>query len=220
MHRNVKALFRRHAAPYFPPGRAVLEVGPDVEPSTLRLLAGYETGRWDTIDFASRTDVELTYRCESPYEYPIPDASYDVVVASSVLEHVPKIWRWMPELSRVCRPGGHVVIINPVSWHYHLAPIDCWRMYPEGARALFDDAGLDVVLSEWGSVDLEWLDRITPGPVRRRMLWQRLSGVFGLWSAFTRLPPEGAFDTITIGVKRPVGAMTTDRRESPPGPDS
>lgn len=202
VHRNVKALFRRHAAAFFPPGLDVLEVGPDVEPSTLRVLAGYEKGRWDSVDFASRTDVPLTYRAESPYEYPIADESYDVVIASSVLEHVPRIWRWMPELARVCRAGGHVITISPVSWHYHLAPIDCWRMYPEGARALFDDAGLDVVLSEWGSVDLEWLDRITPGPARRRMLWQRLSGVFGLWNAFTRLPPEGAFDTITVGRKR------------------
>ncbi|NIP82962.1 MAG: hypothetical protein GWM90_28535 [Gemmatimonadetes bacterium] len=125
------------------------------------------------------------------------------MLASSVLEHVPRIWVWIHELARICRPGGHVVIINPVSWHYHEAPVDCWRMYPAGARALFEEAGLELRLSEFGCVDLEWLQRITPARLREKAFWQRFSGVFGLWNAVTRLPPEGAFDTISVGRKPP-----------------
>jgi SAM-dependent methyltransferase len=205
MHRNVQALFRRHAAGLFTGDRRVLEIGPDRAPSTLQTLVDYPDDAWHTLDLVSRDDVALTYRAEAEYAYPVTDDAYDIVVASSVLEHVPRIWVWIRELVRICRPGGHVVIISPVSWHYHEAPVDCWRMYPEGARALFEDAGLELVLSEFGAVDLEWLQRLTPARLRRKAFWQRFSGLFGLWNALTRLPPEGAFDTISIGRKPPEG---------------
>ena len=207
MHKNVKSLFRRHALDLFDGDVSVLEIGPDLEPSTLRQLAGVPADRWHTLDFAGRDDVELTYRATEEYAYPVESDAYDVVLASSVLEHVPAVWEWLPELARICRPGGHVVTISPVSWHYHEAPVDCWRMYPAGARALYRHAGLEPVVSEWGSVDLEWLERLTPRFLLRRAIWQRFSGVFGLWNAVTRLPPEGAYDTITIG-RKPTGVQT------------
>jgi hypothetical protein len=38
-------------------------------------------------------------------------------------------------------------------WVYHEAPIDCWRMFPEAMRALYEEAGLIVELREWGSLE-------------------------------------------------------------------
>jgi SAM-dependent methyltransferase len=203
MTRADRLLFLRHARAFLAPGSRVLEIGPDASPSTLQHAVADPSVTWETLDLASAPNVEVTYRVADGYEYGmIPDGSYDVVLSANVLEHVPRIWRWMAELARVCRPGGHVITLNPVSWHYHEAPVDCWRVYPEGMRALCGDAGLEVVLSEWGSPELEWLDRLTPPPLRRRYLWQRLSGVFVLWHYLTRLPPEGGFSTITVA-RRP-----------------
>jgi hypothetical protein len=28
--------------------------------------------------------------------------------------------------------------VNPVSWVFHEAPVDCWRIYPEGMKALLE----------------------------------------------------------------------------------
>ncbi len=53
------------------------------------------------------------------------------------------------ELSRVVRPGGYIVTVNPVSWPYHEAPIDCWRVFPDGMQALLDDAGLEMVVNSF-----------------------------------------------------------------------
>ncbi|HEX6925496.1 MAG TPA: methyltransferase domain-containing protein [Longimicrobiaceae bacterium] len=201
MHKNSRLLFEKYARDFFLPEHRVLEIGPDREPSTYRTIVG-PTLAWDTLDFASRADVPLTYRTTDEYSFPVPDGAYDVVFAAQVIEHVRKIWRWMPELARVCAPGGLVIVINPVSWHYHESPVDCWRIYPEGMRALCDDAGLQVVLSEWECVELEKLARLSPRKLRKHRIMQRLSGVFGILNAGLKFPVEAAFDTITIA-RRP-----------------
>ena len=58
----------------------------------------------------------FTHLMKSEYELPVEDGSYDVILSGQVMEHVRHIWRWMPELARACRPGGHVITIAPVSW--------------------------------------------------------------------------------------------------------
>ena len=201
MHKNSRLLFDRYAREFFTPGLHVLEIGPDRDPSTYRQLAGGTFAAWDTLDFAARTDVPLTYRTQTEYEFPVPDASYDLVFSAQVIEHVRKPWRWMPELARVCRPGGVVITINPVSWHYHESPVDCWRIYPEGMRALSEDAGLEVVLSEWGSVEMEGLHRRLPRIARKQQVLQRLSGVLGMMNAALKFPVEAAYDTLTVARK-------------------
>lgn len=201
MHRNSRRLFEKHAKAFFAPDARVLEIGPDREPSTYRQIVGAPAERWHTLDFASRSDVPLTYRTTDEYTFPVEDDAYDVVFSAQVIEHVRKIWRWMPEVARVCRPGGYVVTINPVSWHYHESPVDCWRIYPEGMRALSEDAGLEVVLSTWESVELTPLGRLSPRPLRKHRIMQRLSGVFSLLNAGLKFPVEAAFDTVTVARK-------------------
>ncbi|MEO2089895.1 MAG: methyltransferase domain-containing protein, partial [Gemmataceae bacterium] len=90
------------------------------------------------------------------------DASYDVVLAGNVLEHVPRVWVWIKELGRVCKPGGVVITVNPLSWPYHEAPVDCWRVYPEGMKALYEEAGLEVLHCSFESLESKWHRRSIP----------------------------------------------------------
>jgi SAM-dependent methyltransferase len=211
MHKNSRLLFDRYARSYFEPGMRVLEIGPDREPSTYRQMAGEDFAAWDTLDFAARTDVPLTYRTTSEYEFPVEDDAYDLVFSAQVLEHVRKIWRWMPEVARVCRPGGLVITINPVSWHYHESPVDCWRIYPEGMRALSEDAGLEVLLSRWESVEMRRAEEMVPRKLRKQHIFQRLSGVFGMLNATVKFPIEAAYDTVTVARKPGIMAPATSR---------
>ena len=36
----------------------------------------------------------------------------------------------------IISPNGYIITINPVSWKYHEAPVDCWRIYPEGMKTI------------------------------------------------------------------------------------
>jgi len=44
---------------------------------------------------------------------PLPDASFDVVIASQVLEHVIRRHRFLQEVRRVLKPSGHAFIFVP-----------------------------------------------------------------------------------------------------------
>jgi len=199
VHRNSWLMFERYAAPFIAPDSKVLEIGPDASPSTYRQCVTTEVATWDTLDMTG--DDHLTYRATDPYRYPVPDDSYDVVLSGQVLEHVPKIWRWMTELARITRPGGTVITIAPVTWPYHEAPQDCWRAYPDGLRALYEDAGLGVELAEWGSVELEPVLARLPRALRRKSMWEKISSTVLLLHHNVRLPLQAAFDTVVVGRK-------------------
>ena len=141
MHTNSRLLFQKHARGFFRPGVRVLEIGPDQFPSTYCSLVADPSITWDTLDIWQ--DARLTYSATSEYSFPAPSDAYDIVLSGQVIEHVRKIWLWIKELTRVCKVGGLVITINPVSWPYHEHPIDCWRAFPEGMRALYEDASLE-----------------------------------------------------------------------------
>ena len=197
MHENTKLLFKKHALPYFKPGLRVLEIGPNKLPSAFQEILREERITWHTLDLSFRNDIPLTYKAADEYTFPIPDNSYDIVLSANVIEHVRKIWRWMQEVARVTKPGGHVITIAPVSWEYHEDPVDCWRIYPEGMKALCEDAGLNVLLCEWETLGVARLRR-WGGSVQ---LWQKLAGILNLLHWKSKLPCGVSFDTIAIAQK-------------------
>ena len=195
MHLNSQLLFKKHALPKFQDGQRVLEIGPDGHPSTFRKMLGERAFQWDTIDIFE--DPRLTFRTQGEYGFPVPDATYDIVLSAQVVEHVRKTWVWMKELTRVCKPGGLVITINPVSWGYHEAPIDCWRIYPEGMKALHEEAGLETELSVFESLE----------PLSFRA-WRLVR--IGLRALRGRLPSNGLTKVVdTISIARKPLATTT-----------
>jgi len=201
MHPNSRLLFAKYTLPHFGAASSVLEIGPDGFPSTYRNLVPIAVASWDTLDILS--DSRLTYPASDPYHFPVESDRYDVVLAGNVLEHVPRVWVWIKELARVCKPGGVVITINPLSWPYHAAPLDCWRVYPEGMKALYEEAGLEVLLATYESIEAEWYRRSIPGMTFSEYLARRPWPVRILYRIITWLgfPAMAAYDTITIGRK-------------------
>jgi 2-polyprenyl-3-methyl-5-hydroxy-6-metoxy-1,4-benzoquinol methylase len=50
---------------------------------------------------------------EGEGSWPLPDASFDVVWAGEVIEHVADTARWLSEVRRVVRPGGTLLLSTP-----------------------------------------------------------------------------------------------------------
>ena len=198
MHENSMLMFEKYALPLFRGVRGVLEIGPDnIESSSYRRKVNDPSLRWDTLDIYAHPS--LTFTAVSEYEFPIPSDEYDIVLCGQVLEHVRKVWRWLPELNRVCKPSGHVVVIAPASWPYHEAPIDCWRVYAEGMTALMEDSGLEVLTSRSETLEGRPGRRFIPGRSLSYMGWKGKT-FYGLLNLLG-LPVERSVDTIGIGRK-------------------
>lgn len=81
---------------------------------------------------------------------PFPDSSFDMVYSIAVLEHVKKPWIVASEITRILRPGGHVVLELPFLNIIH-DEHDYFRFSDKGIRSLFDDEKYEVVLEQVGS---------------------------------------------------------------------
>ena len=215
MHLNSQLLFSRFAKPHFKPGMRVLEIGPDAFPSTYSKIIALPEIEWQTADLvASAQDRgqrlfgegrlnQLTFALDNAYSVPAPAASFDILVSGQVIEHVRRIWAWMQELARLTAHGGLVITIAPISWPYHEAPVDCWRIYPEGMRALCEEAGLEVLLSTFAALEPRVSKRWYPGesstlPQVPRSLFSRLKQLI---KGGIGWPMTAAVDTITIARK-------------------
>lgn len=72
-----------------------------------------QTGTWDT----TRIDIVSNITA-----IPVPDSSFDVVLCSEVLEHIPNPVNAIQELVRVLKPGGTLLLTAPFCSLTHFAP--------------------------------------------------------------------------------------------------
>jgi len=75
--------------------------------------SGLQTGSWDF----SRIDI-----VSDILDIPEPDASFDVVLCTEVLEHLPDPARALDEMARLLRPGGMLIVTAPFWSLTHFAP--------------------------------------------------------------------------------------------------
>lgn len=83
---------------------------------------------------------------EADLSQPLPcaDASFDTIILSDVLEHVPTPDALWSEMARLLAPGGHVLLNTPFLYGVHEAPHDYGRYTEYALRRFALQAGLQV----------------------------------------------------------------------------
>lgn len=76
---------------------------------------------------------------------PLPDASFDTVILSDVLEHVPEPQALVGEIARLLAPGGTLLLNLPFLYGVHEAPHDYGRYTEHALRRFAQRAGLQVL---------------------------------------------------------------------------
>lgn len=113
--------------------------------------------KYTGVDLSPGPNVDLVLA--KPYQWSeIGTASVDVLISGQVLEHVEYFWITILEISRVLKPGAIACLIAPSSGPEHRYPVDCWRFYPDGMRALAKFGKLECV-----EVYTKWDDTGDPG---------------------------------------------------------
>lgn len=68
---------------------------------------------------------------------PFPDASFDTVLCTEVLEHSPEPAALIAEIERVLKPGGKLIATVPFSARVHYAPYDYHRFSKYALAGMF-----------------------------------------------------------------------------------
>jgi len=95
----------------------------------------------------------VDYVPSNPYEWPeFEDDAFDVIVSGQAFEHIEYPWLIIQEMARVLKKNGLICIVAPSRGPEHKYPVDCWRYYPDGLRALAKWANLQVLdaKTNWG----------------------------------------------------------------------
>lgn len=74
---------------------------------------GLQPKNWDTSRIDLVSDITAI---------PAPNASFDAILCSEVLEHVPEPTHALDEFARLLKPGGVLIVTAPFASNVHMAP--------------------------------------------------------------------------------------------------
>lgn len=111
----------------------ILEVGSLDVNGSLRQFAP-DGSSYVGVDLEPGKNVDIVVNSGKPF--PFKNEAFELILASSVLEHDPAFWQTFLELARLLRRGGHLYINAPSNGAVHRYPEDHWRFYPDSGRAL------------------------------------------------------------------------------------
>jgi SAM-dependent methyltransferase len=141
--------------------------------------------KYISLDAFSKSDVR-----GNAMVLPFPNAVFDTVICTQVIEHVPRPWLVIHEVYRVLKKNGYLLLSAPFLYPYHLEPCDYFRYTRDGLRALLEDAHLTTIeIKSMGGgtvVFIEYFNKIMGNGRLQRALIKRLQ------SLATRLEPESA----------------------------
>lgn len=105
-----------------PPGSDILDAGAGAGPyREFFSHCNYKTQDFCKTPSTQDKYTEMDYICDIT-EIPVPDESFDVILCSEVLEHVPEPIKVIEEFSRILRQGGRLFLTAPLGCGLHQQP--------------------------------------------------------------------------------------------------
>jgi SAM-dependent methyltransferase len=179
MHRNSIEHMRALVERYLDRDAKLLigDVGSFDYTGSYRALFQRPNWTYQGIDLNEGPNVDVVL--PSPYKFPMADGHYDVLISGQAFEHVKFFWLTWMEMVRTLKPGGFIFLIAPSRGPEHRFPVDCWRFYPDGYRALAEYGNVDCLEAhtDWGAY-----------PFAKGRVWGDTVGAFA--KAPYKLSPE------------------------------
>lgn len=131
--------FLRQVAAELGPDSTILDVGAGDAPyRELFSHTRYLTCDWENSIYRPDPPPDLVALAG---RIPVEDASFDAILNTQVLEHVPEPWLVLEEFRRLLKPGGKLWMTVPFVWYLHEQPYDYYRYSSHGLRFLLERAG-------------------------------------------------------------------------------
>jgi SAM-dependent methyltransferase len=87
----------------------------------------------------------LDNECDLTGPIPYADCSFDTIILSDVLEHLPEPSNCWREMNRLLAPGGKVLLNVPFYYQVHEEPHDFYRFTEFALRRFAENSGLTVL---------------------------------------------------------------------------
>ncbi len=116
-----------------------LDVGAGQLP--LRPLVQQYGGQYESIDI-ERRHPDLIHVGDAQTLANFPDNTYDTVISSQVLEHLPDPFAAFAAIARGLKPGGKLILPSPHLSRMHEVPHDYYRFTEFGLRAMSERVAL------------------------------------------------------------------------------
>lgn len=112
------------------------------------------------VDNTNGKGVDIVLK--DPHILPFESNSVDMVLSSSCFEHSEFFWVTFNEIMRILKPMGLFYLNAPSTGVFHRYPIDCWRFYPDAAKAMVNwnryNGGVSECLESWVDTRPPWKD--------------------------------------------------------------
>lgn len=107
--------------------------------------------------FAATEYIGLEHDCEQSRKntkadffydgkhFPFDNDSFDSIISTQVLEHVPNPIEVLNEMVRVLRQGGYLMISVPFVQEEHETPYDFYRFSPYAIQNMLNKTGLEII---------------------------------------------------------------------------
>ncbi|GAA4535430.1 hypothetical protein GCM10023161_08950 [Mycobacterium paraffinicum] len=201
----------------------VLDAGAGIAPYRKH----FEHVTYETADFGAvdKEYSQLDHICRLE-ELPMANETYDLVLCTQVLEHIPEPLPVLRELRRVLKPGGQAWVSAPLFYEEHETPYDFWRYTQFAWQRMAAEAGFTVESLEWlegyyGTISYQLMMASNELP----MVWLPLqlvcfvlSLVFGFLDTKFKITTTGMPKNYRCILRRPLD-NALDGCESRPIPD-
>ena len=149
-YENMKRFIEKYLNQYNNSKIKILDIGSQDVNGSYKPLFDNPTWEYHGCDMVEGRNVDIVLK--DIYDWRnIKSQQYDVVISGQVFEHVEYMWVTILEITRVLKDDGVCCIIAPSGGNEHKYPVDCWRFYPDGFKALAKYAGLNYleVYTQW-----------------------------------------------------------------------
>ncbi|MHB8483634.1 MAG: class I SAM-dependent methyltransferase [Nitrospiria bacterium] len=173
-----------HKASLLPKGSKILDVGAGSCPYRhLFQHCDYKTQDFQRLPSdllrGHRGYGNLDYCCDAS-NIPVPDKSFDAILCTEVLEHVPEPIKVIKEFARVLNPGGTLILTAPLGSGIHQAPYHYYGGFtPYWYEKFLKESGFEKIVVEpnggffkhYGQESFRFFLFLAPWQGRKQLIW-------------------------------------------------